>query len=208
MNNFIISSPQKIEVVEYPPAKAQIIPKLNTTALIHFHQSVNTFPPEINHPVKRIITVKKIDNSTEILKKISPRPTSTRNNKSTITPKKLLQNNTIISNKQKDKGVSLLYKSKSGPIKMKVGSKAEPPKGETSEQPHGPKKISPKHPIKKNRAPTPGTFMKITNATGIIRNITILSVKKPNPSPKTGKRNNEPRKEISVKTNRIKNCYK
>jgi len=128
VNNFIINNPQKVEVVECSPVRAQHIPKLSTTGLMHFNKS--------NPGIKK-------------------RPTSAPKQMSSNSPRRITK-------------AKLPEKQSQERGKMRLGSKVEPPKGESSDQPQ--------EPISKHRPATPGSA---ANKPKTSRNITILSVRKP-----------------------------
>ncbi len=74
INNFIINNPQRVEVIEISPAKAQIVPQLKTSALMRF-------PTPERSAVKKLVAAKKL---------AQPRPVSAAARRSS--PPKAKQN--------------------------------------------------------------------------------------------------------------------
>jgi len=132
INNLIINSPSVLELFEFSP-KAQLIPKLNPTALMQFHKSES--------PFKQIVTVKKIPA-----------------NRSSASHAKVL---------------STIQESRSSFTRVRLGSKVEPLKGESSEQLYPPEKIA------KKRPPTPGAITS-SSEVGTIISVSVVSIKKSN----------------------------
>ncbi len=60
INNIIINNPQKVEVIEFSPAKAQLIPELKPGAMMQFQKG--TPAPQGHSAVKKIVTAKKVSN--------------------------------------------------------------------------------------------------------------------------------------------------
>lgn len=54
INNFIIQNPEKVEVIEYAPEKAQPIPEIKPTTLISVHEH------NANNIIKAEVMVKKV----------------------------------------------------------------------------------------------------------------------------------------------------
>eukprot|EP00826_Nyctotherus_ovalis_P002604 TRINITY_DN10525_c0_g1_i1.p1 TRINITY_DN10525_c0_g1~~TRINITY_DN10525_c0_g1_i1.p1 ORF type:complete len:410 (-),score=70.13 TRINITY_DN10525_c0_g1_i1:442-1671(-) len=153
VNNFIINNPQKVEVLELSPARVQHIPKLRTTGLMHFNKSSN---PKA-----------KLDRPLSVPRQTSPRIATTRESehrsKGGSSPKQI----------PKARAAETARQTSDGRVKMRLGSKVEPPKGESSDQPQDPAKAV------KSRPATPGAGSKSLKRTKAPRNITIVSVKKP-----------------------------
>ena len=57
INNFIINNAQKIEVIEFSPAKAQLIPELKPATMMRFQENSAPSGPSM---VKKIVAAKKV----------------------------------------------------------------------------------------------------------------------------------------------------
>eukprot|EP00826_Nyctotherus_ovalis_P009935 TRINITY_DN12634_c0_g1_i3.p2 TRINITY_DN12634_c0_g1~~TRINITY_DN12634_c0_g1_i3.p2 ORF type:complete len:431 (-),score=53.84 TRINITY_DN12634_c0_g1_i3:1242-2534(-) len=160
INNFIISSPSVLELFEFSP-KAQFIPKLNPTALMQFHK------PET--AIKQIVTVKRLPSTARCSSSITSREerlkTRGAKNKDNFSHVKVL---------------SSIQESRSSLSKARVrlGSKVEPLKGESSDQLNPPDKIFKKDKAAvKRRPPTPGAIRN-SNEVGTVKSVAVVSVKK------------------------------
>lgn len=154
VNNFIINNPRKVEVLELSPARVQHIPKLRTTGLMHFNKSSN---PK-----------SKLARPLSVPRQTSPRIATTRE-----AEHKLLRGGGSPKRVPRAKPAESARHGRDGRVKMRLGSKVEAPKGESSDQPQDPVKAA------KSRPATPGAGSKNLKRTKAPRNITIVSVKKP-----------------------------
>jgi len=117
INNYIINNPQKIELIEFSPAKAQLIPELKPSTMMRLHQTAsanNNVPISIPIPtnnannagqappsqstIKKIVNAKKVSSqprcSSAAVRRESPKLTETRDKTRTKErPKPMATNN-------------------------------------------------------------------------------------------------------------------